>query len=157
MLDAKQNDIASASISSSAHALKLSANKQGGCKEISLGANRRAKPAALSHVVNNLWRLEATKSMPDDGSVIMEKCDTPYAEAEAAANHILALLRKGERCRDMLVLARSPENYRTRVFPVSLTPSLSVHCSTAKAEILKTMSSMSVRSSSNAPCVKHRH
>lgn len=118
MTDSKQSDISCASIARSASVLTLSAKKQGEYREISLGTSRRARFGTLAHIADNLWRLDSKEgAVLNDGSIVMEKCDTPYAEAEAVSNHILSLLRKGERCRDILVLTRSPENYRGIIEP----------------------------------------
>ena len=113
-------DISVASIKRSHERLVRSASLHGGHKTHKLGGNRRAKYASLAHVAENLWRLDVSEGegkVLNDGSITMEVCDTPYAEAEAVANRILELLRQGERCRDMLVLMRSPEKYRGIIEP----------------------------------------
>ena len=113
-------DISSASISRSCERLISSAVKHGGYEAVTLRGNRRAKHGTLAYIAENLWRLDSASEdsrILNDGSVTMEICDTPYAEAEAVAGHILELLRKGERCRDILVLMRSPEKYRGIIEP----------------------------------------
>ena len=114
------NDISVASISRSHQRLRDAALRHGGYTEQILAGNRRARYGALAHIAENLWRLNASsesRKVTNDGSIIMEVCDTPYAEAEATAGHILELLRRGERCRDILVLMRSPDKYRGIIEP----------------------------------------
>ncbi len=113
-------DISTASIKASEKRLIASADRHGGHREHILWSNRRAKHGTLAYVAENLWKLDISDGQGrilNDGSVTVEICDTPYAEAEAAANHILELLRNGERCRDILVLMRSPENWRGIIEP----------------------------------------
>ena len=114
------NDISVASISRSHGRLVASAMRHGGHTSVIQRGNRRAKHGSLAHVAENLWRLDLSENggkVLNDGSITMEICDTPYAESEAAADHILELLRSGERCRDILVLMRSPEKYRGIIEP----------------------------------------
>ena len=80
-----------------------------------LHGNRRATTPSLAHLSQNLWRLDVSDKENEaeaDGSIVMEICQNPYEEAEAVAAHILELLRRGERCRDMAVIVRDPEQYR---------------------------------------------
>ena len=114
------NDISVASICRSHERLQDAAERHGKADIEVLEGNKRAKNKALAHIAENLWRLDLSQKgacVKNDGSIVMEICDTPYAEAEAVAAHILELLRSGERCRDMLVLMRSPENYRGIIEP----------------------------------------
>ena len=114
------NDISVASISRSHDRLKDAAERHGGQRSVILKGNRRAKHGTLAHIATNLWQLDLSSEnskVLNDGSITMEICDTPYAEAEATAGHILELLRRGERCRDMLILMRSPEKYRGIIEP----------------------------------------
>ena len=114
------NDISVASIVHSHEKLLKSASLFGGAETVILRGNRRAKHGTLAYVAENLWKLDLSDGngrVLNDGSITMEICDTPYAEAEAVAAHILELLRSGERCRDMLVLMRSPEKYRGIIEP----------------------------------------
>ena len=114
------NDISVASITQSHERLKYAARRRGGYETLILKGNRRAKHGTLAHIAQNLWRLDLpspNEQVLNDGSITMEICDTPYAEAEATAGHILELLRSGERCRDILVLMRSPEKYRGIIEP----------------------------------------
>ena len=114
------NDISAASIVRSHERLKSAALRHGGFNTVIQKGNRRAKHGTLAHIAENLWQLnlsEGNGRVLNDGSITMEICDTPYAEAEAAADHILELLRSGERCRDILVLMRSPDKYRGIIEP----------------------------------------
>ena len=73
------------------------------------------KSEALEFLSKNIWQLDAkTNSNANfvDGSVILEECDTPYAEAQAVSAHIRKLLSEGARCRDIVIIARDAENYR---------------------------------------------
>lgn len=80
-----------------------------------LGKPTSQKSDALEHISQNIWRLDIggnSERKFNDGSVILEECDTPYAEAQAVSAHIRALLAKGVRCRDIVIIARDAENYR---------------------------------------------
>lgn len=73
------------------------------------------KSEALDFLSKNIWRLDTKPDKSknyDDGSVILEECDTPYAEAQAVAAHIRNLLSNGTRCKDIVIIARDAENYR---------------------------------------------
>ncbi len=109
------DEIYTKSIVASQKKLKKSAEICQEIREVVLSENHRAKTPALSYLAKNLWHPEAEAVEDDafyDGSIVIEKCANPYAEAEAVASHILNLLRQGERCRDMAVILRSPEKYR---------------------------------------------
>lgn len=114
------NDISVASIRESLKRLKKNADLHGGYREVILHGNRRAVSKTLAYVSENLWKLDVSEKegrVFNDGGIHIEICDTPYAEAEAVANHTLELLRRGERCRDILVLMRSPEKYKGIIEP----------------------------------------
>lgn len=69
----------------------------------------------LSFLAENLWKLDVSSS--EEGydpasSIVLLSCDTPYAEAEAVCVHIRKLLSEGERCKDIVIIARDAENYR---------------------------------------------
>lgn len=72
----------------------------------------------LSRVATSLWRFEAaTKNLaeiPEEkrGAITVLRCESPYAEAEAAANTVLSLLQKGYRRREIAVIARDANQYR---------------------------------------------
>ncbi len=100
--------------------LKRSASLHGGSKDTVLTHNHRARTSSLAFLSEHLWNMEISSEAdkhPADGSVVAEICDTPYAEAEAASAHILELLRKGERCRSIVILMRNPETYRGIIEP----------------------------------------
>ena len=99
----------------SLEALTRSANLHGGAEHVILPKNYRATTAPLAFLAENIWNMEISSNAdkhPSDGSIVAEICDTPYAEAEAASAHILELLRRGERCRDIVILMRNPDTYR---------------------------------------------
>lgn len=103
------------SIVSSLKKLKRSAEACSEVREVVLPNNHRAATPALAYLAENLWRLDAVKAEfveDPNGSIVIEKCANPYAEADAIAAHVLSLLRRGERCRDMVVILRDPERYR---------------------------------------------
>lgn len=114
-LDAPDSQsISSEGIRRSFKALQKSAKLHGTPDTVILSQNHRAKRDSLAYLSKNLWQMEVSDSSSkplSDGSITLELCDTPYAEAEAASAHILELLRKGERCRDILILTRDPETY----------------------------------------------
>ena len=108
-------DIHTESIRQSLAHLKKSAESVGEFRETVLHGNRRAVSPCLAHLSENLWRLDVSdkdNEAVSDGSIVMEICHDPYAEAEAVAAHILELLRRGERCRDMAIIVRDPAQYR---------------------------------------------
>ena len=108
-------DIDTESIRQSLTKLKKSASSAGDVHESVLHGNRRAVSPCIAHLSENLWRLDVSDEenvAHADGSIVLEACKTPYAEAEAVASHILTLLRKGERCRDMAIIVRDPAQYR---------------------------------------------
>lgn len=113
--DPEYKDISTAGIRGSLEKLLGYAELHGGYRTVVLRENRRTASPTLAYLSKNLWRMDLTDGqgvVHNDGSVHMEICDTPYAEAEAAAGHVLELLRSGERCRDIVVLMRKPEQYR---------------------------------------------
>ncbi|MBQ9085771.1 MAG: exodeoxyribonuclease V subunit gamma [Clostridia bacterium] len=113
-------DISTAGVQESLRHLLASAQQHGGNETVCLRKNRRAASAALAHIAANLWNMELVTEDSrayTDGSIHMEICNTPYAEAEAVASHVLELLRAGERCRDIVVLTRDPDRYRGIIEP----------------------------------------
>ena len=114
------NGISVKSIKSSQERLVKSAEKLCKPRNVKLGNNKRAVSKTLAYIAENLWRLDLDPKKDkilNDGSITVEECDNPYAEAEAVANRVLELLRNGERCKDMLVLMRDPEIYRGIIEP----------------------------------------
>ncbi len=109
------NDISTAGIRKSMKSLISSAELHGGYETVILPGNKRAASPSLAYLSDALWRMDLSRGegqVLNDGSIRLEICDTPYAETEATALHILDLLRKGARCRDILVLMRNPDQYR---------------------------------------------
>ncbi len=108
------DDISTEGIRASLEKLNLSAARYGGAEHIVLGENKRTASPCLAYLSKNLWALGVnTENAPaDDGSIICERCENPYAEAEAIAAHILKLLREGARAKDMVIIARDAEKYR---------------------------------------------
>lgn len=114
------NEISTAGIRESLKRIIQSAERHGGYTNKILHGNRRSQSAALAYLSENLWRMDVTNGCGiaySDGSIHLEICDTPYSEAEAASAHILELLRSGERCRDILILMRNPEQYKGIIEP----------------------------------------
>lgn len=114
------NEISTAGIRESLQKIILSAERHGGHTQKILHGNRRAISPAIAYLSENLWRMDISDGSGiaySDGSIHMEICDTPYSEAEAAAAHVLELLRSGERCRDIMILMRDPEQYKGIIEP----------------------------------------
>lgn len=113
-------DISTEGIQESHRRLLASAKLHGGNETVVLRKNYRTESATLSYLSESLWNMERTSGSEEryaDGSIVMEICHTRYAEAEAAAAHVLELLRSGERCRDIVILARNPEQYEGIIEP----------------------------------------
>lgn len=73
------------------------------------------KSEALKYLSENIWCLDSKTNENknyNDGSVVLEECDTPYSEAQAVCAHIRTLLQNGARCKDIVIIARDAENYR---------------------------------------------
>ena len=114
------SDISTESIEKSLKALKKNANKWGGHTDLILSGNMRNTPEALSYLGENLWRLDSKNAEiapTADGRIVAEICDSPYAEAEAVASHILELTEQGARYRDIVIIARDAEKYRGIIEP----------------------------------------
>ena len=108
------DDISTYGIQASHKKLLDSAERYGGHTDVVLSSSLRANSPALVYLSENLWKMDskATDAPPVQESIICEICDNPYAECEAVAAHILELLRKGARCRDMVIIARNCDTYR---------------------------------------------
>lgn len=120
LCDENDNSISSDSMLRSYKKLKKSAESIGELKLSTLGENRRASSAAISYLSRNLWQFnnaENNGAPLANGSIIAEICDNPYAEAEAVAAHILDLLKKGARCKDIVIVSRDIEKYRGIIEP----------------------------------------
>lgn len=114
------NDISAQSICASLERLKENAMLCGGYSEKALRDNKRATSPSLAYLSQNLWRLDVSESEAqalNDGSIVCELCDNPYAEAEAVASHTLKLLKGGARCKDIVVIMRDAEKYRGIIEP----------------------------------------
>ncbi len=111
-----------ATLSESERRLWQSAEEHGGARATVLSENRRARSESLAYLSKNLWQmgestpLEYTANTPDT-SVVLESAKDPYAEAEAAARWARALMMRGTRCRDIVVVARNAESYRGIIEP----------------------------------------
>ncbi|MGM9625839.1 MAG: PD-(D/E)XK nuclease family protein, partial [Eubacteriales bacterium] len=82
----------------------------------SLNGNRRTHHAALLYLNRHLWQTgTGTRSdhLPPfaNGDIHVFACDTPYAEAEAAALDIRRYVMAGGRWRDVTVITRGIERY----------------------------------------------
>ena len=116
----KYSDISTLGIESSLAKIKKTAEKFGEVNEVILPKNHRATTPALSYLSENLWKLEVggnENATTCDDSIVAEICDTPYAEANCAAAHILKLLRGGARCSEIAVITRDAEKYRGIIEP----------------------------------------
>ena len=117
----RYKDISTEGIIASLEKIKKSAEKHGGYKEMILTKNYRALSSpSLAYLSENLWKLDVSENDAnalDGGSIVAEICDNPYSEAEAAANHVLELLRQGARCRDIAVIMRDATKYKGIIEP----------------------------------------
>ncbi len=113
------SDIATASIEDSLRTLKKNANKWGGHTDIPIECEDCTTPAPLLYLRKNLWNMALTSEQKPscEGRIVMECCDTSYDEAEAAAAHILELMRGGARCRDITVIVRDASKYKGIIEP----------------------------------------
>lgn len=114
--------IYSASISASERRLIKNARKYGEYTSMLLTENKRSHSESISYLAKNIWNISDTEpfkydSSITDTSVVFESCITPYAEAEAAARHTYELMRKGYRCRDIVVVMRDSVSYRGIIEP----------------------------------------
>ncbi len=122
------NSIYTASISASEKKLIENAQKHGGHLTVTLTKNMRARSKNLAYLAENVWALENNTPFEDietfdkdyeifEGSIFLEYCATPYAEAEAAARWARYLIKNGIRCRDICVIMRDTEKYRGIIEP----------------------------------------
>lgn len=117
--DKNYSDISTASIEQSFRTLKKSANRYGGHTDTVLRIAGLATHPSIVRLYENIWQLEGDGGeFPScEGRIGMEICDTPYAEAEATAAHVLELLASGARCRDIVIITRDAEKYRGIIEP----------------------------------------
>jgi len=110
----EHDDISTLGIRRSLDKLKRSAQKHGGHTDTEVSPENGEYDPAIVHLSQSLWHMDATP-MPAsamEGVIVRELCDNPYAEAEAVAVHIRELLKKGVRCKDIVIIARDCERYR---------------------------------------------
>lgn len=115
MPDPNCNEISMLGVRESSNKLIVAAAQHAPYQTVILRQNKRTSSPALAYLSENIWKMDASlENAPanDDASIRMEICETPYAEAEAVCAHIAELLRQGERCKDIVVLMRNPEQYR---------------------------------------------
>ena len=147
--DPHYSDISTESIEKSLKALKKAANKWGGHSDVVLSGNTRSTHEALCYLSNNLWKLDSVNepsSVPvTDGHIVAEICDSPYAEAEAVASHILELTKCGARYRDIVIIARDAEKYRGILEPALMNAGINFFfsqktdlCATAPVKFIMT-------------------
>ena len=77
-----------------------------------LTENHRAEDSTLGMLADRLWQMEDASPLPDSAAVELYSCASPYAEAEAAAARIAALVREGMRYRDIVLIVRSTDGWR---------------------------------------------
>ncbi len=113
------SDISTESIQNSFKILKKNAAKWGKSEIIILPCNEKYSP--IKHLFDNIWDFGAApvqSALPScQDKIIMEMCNDSYAEAEAAASHILELLRGGARCRDIAIIMRDADKYKGIIEP----------------------------------------
>ncbi len=112
-----ENDIYTESISDAEKRLVKCANKHSEPTYVCLEDDSTQDPA-IKYLADSLWTpMEIPERPQDDSSIYLNVCSSPYAEADAAARAVLSLLRKGYRCRDIVVIARDAEHYRGIIEP----------------------------------------
>ncbi len=113
------SDISTASIQNSFKILKRNAARWGECETSLLPSSTDYSP--IRYLSEHLWDFtsnNATDSLPScQGKIVMELCNDSYSEAEATASHILELMRKGARCRDIVVIMRNADKYKGIIEP----------------------------------------
>ncbi len=110
----------SESISEAESKLIKAANNRGGYTAEALSENKRAKYPSLAFLSKNVWSFGSADTYLEDDAkeaIVLERCRTPYAEAEAAARWARELTRRGMRCRDILVVTSDANKYRGIIEP----------------------------------------
>ena len=118
--DPKYSDVSTASIEASAKTLRKHALRRGGHSDEIFDGEFKKQHPAIRYLAENIWRMNAPTGelAPScDGRITIDVCDSPYAEADAAACRILELLRIGARCKDIVIVMRDPEKYRGIIEP----------------------------------------
>ncbi len=77
-----------------------------------LTENKRTDDPVLAALGGRLWRMEESACLGDSAAVELYSCADPFAEAEAAACRIAALVREGMAYRDIVLIVRDPEAWR---------------------------------------------
>ncbi|MCQ2426075.1 MAG: PD-(D/E)XK nuclease family protein [Lachnospiraceae bacterium] len=81
-------------------------------KETSLSGSKRFAGADLAFLSENLWSFDKTGTYPEEpASVTLMAASDRYAESEAIAQKIAALVRKGVRYREIAVTVRDTGSY----------------------------------------------
>lgn len=80
------------------------------CNDKILPQCMRFHKKSLEYIEENIWTSKASGCI-DDGGVEFYECSGKFEEAEAAASAVVKLINGGMRCRDIAVIARSPEMY----------------------------------------------
>ena len=112
--------IYSDSISSAERRLIESAKRRGGYVTETLSCNQRAKYPSLAYLAKNLWNFGNEEKYDKEDAkeaIVLERCATPYAEAEAASRWARELMRRGYRCRDILVVSADANAYKGIIEP----------------------------------------
>ena len=115
-----ESDIYTGSISATERKLIEWAKRRGGYITEVLTENKRAKYPSLAFLARNVWNFKEQPCYTDDdanSAIYLERCATPYAEAEAAARWTLDLMRRGYRCRDIAVVSADANSYRGIIEP----------------------------------------
>lgn len=73
---------------------------------------KRTDDAVLAALGRRLWRMEDEAAIGDSEAIELYTCADPFAEAEAAACRIAALVRGGMRYRDIVVIVRDTDAWR---------------------------------------------
>ncbi len=108
------------SISAAEKILIKNANSRGGYTVETLTENKRASAPALAYLAKNIWsfgKVEGYTERDARTSIRLESCETPYAEAEAAARWVRALAKGGYRYSDIVVVCADVERYRGIIEP----------------------------------------
>lgn len=114
----RANSVFSLSISESEHRLIKNAEKHGGAEFMTAPECGESTDPCIKYLADNIWSA-SPESAPDGlvPPVSLTVCQSPYSEAEAAAQTVLSLMREGYRCRDIVVVARDAEQYRGIIEP----------------------------------------
>ncbi len=73
---------------------------------------KRTEDEVLTALGRKLWRMEDETAVGDSAAIELYTCADPFAEAEAAACRIAALVQGGMRYRDIVVIVRDTDGWR---------------------------------------------